>query len=181
MFNVNKFFDSFNINIKALQESERITKGALGSLSRDVLEALHTEGKTQGDVQYINRLLDVLTPVNKRAAIAFFQAFAGFLFNEKENHFTKKDKQHYEEKRILAMANLQDDKWDIWVWQKDNLAVEAKPITLEKIAQTVKQMLKKADDNGLKRMDVLAAMMQGGIEADELINLLEAMDIVDVA
>jgi hypothetical protein len=176
MFNINKFFNSFELNIRALQESERVTKSTLGFLSRDVLEALHTEGKTQGDIQYINRLLSVLTPVNRATAVLFFQAFSGHLYNEKEQCFGKKDKSLYEEKRLHAMANIANDSWNIWVWAKDHVKVEAKPLTLDKITATVKQILKKAEDNGIKKADVIKAILAGGIEADDLLAIMEAVE-----
>lgn len=174
-FNLQNFFNSFELNIRALKESERVTKSTLGFLSRDVLEALHSEGKTQGDVQYINRLLDVLTPVNRKVAVLFFQAFSGHLFNEKTQLFGKKDKLLYAEKQTIAMAHLLDSEWNIWVWAADNVKVEGKPLTLEKITQTVKQMMKKAEDNGLKHADVIKAILAGGIEADDMLAIMDAV------
>ena len=79
MFNVNQFFNSFNISIAALKESERVSKDTLRSLSREVLEALHSkEDKTYGDIQYTNKVLDVLSPMNKRTYVLFMQEFSGF-------------------------------------------------------------------------------------------------------
>jgi hypothetical protein len=175
MFNINKFFNSFELNIRALQESERVTKSTLGFLSRDVLEALHTEeSKTFGDIQYVNRLLAVLSPMNKKTFIKFIQELGGFLFNEKDGVFTKKDKVLYSEKRTIAMALLADANWNIWVYSQD-WSPEGKPYTLDKISESVKTIFKKAEKNGLKRADVIKAILAGGIEAEEMLALMDAV------
>lgn len=64
--------------IEAVFQAERITKQALGELSRDLLEIY----RDHGDITLINRLLGVnedqkfiLTPMNWRVAVKYFREF----------------------------------------------------------------------------------------------------------
>ncbi len=58
------FNAAFEAAIIVLAGAEKITKETLKDLSRTVLVAHHATE----DIGYINRLVDVLTPVNKKVA-----------------------------------------------------------------------------------------------------------------
>ena len=189
-FNANAFYNSFNITIKALQESERITKDALRSLSRECLMLVHYESNKQGDISPVNQVLNVLTPINKKAWLLFMQEFTGFHFDEKEQAFSKKDKTKdgvstvYDTKCAKACDLLDDPHFNLWTWAERELKVEKKTFKLETIGKDVKKALaaKNDEDQPLySKADILKAVLDGGITTDDLIELLQVMDVVDVA
>lgn len=184
-FDSTKFYNSFNITIKALAESERITKDALRSLSRECLMLLHYESKNQGDISPVNKIISVLSPVNKKSWIAFMQEFSGFQFDKVKMEFVKKDKQTYEEKFLVACEFLNDPSWDIWEWASEHLDIKVKPTPLESLGKAVDRCLSAKDkENNVPlytKADIIKSVMQHGITADDLIDLLQAMDVVDVA
>lgn len=185
MFNINKFFNDFEISIRALQESERITKDALRSLSRSVLEALHTEGeKTYGDIQYINRLLSVLTPMNRKTCILFFQEFTGFLFNERDQVFSKKDKRKEgnslvcQVKQDAAIEALQDPLFNVWTWAERNVKIEKKAFRIDTLSKDIKKAMDAQDDEGnalYSKADIVKAILAGGLDVADLVDIMEEM------
>ena len=91
--------------IKTLARHEKVSKALIAELSREVLTYVMIDdgtGKASEDSQVMNRLLEVLTPVNKRACYEFFQVFAGFLTDAESKTFNKKDKARFEEKQKKA-------------------------------------------------------------------------------
>ena len=77
MFDKNQFDAAYKANVEKLAASEKITKELLRSMSRDVLEAHHATG----DVAYINGIIAVLSPMNKKVCILFFKEFSGHTCN----------------------------------------------------------------------------------------------------
>lgn len=183
-FNSTAFYNGFNITIKALKESERITKDALRSLSRECLMLVHYESKNQGDISPINQVASVLTPINKKTWILFMQEFTGFHYDEKLGEFTKKDKKAYDNKSAKAIEMLDDGHFNLWSWAELNVKVEKKVFKLDTLGKDVKRALEEEDAEGnamYSKADVIKTIMENGISADDLIELLQAMDIVDVA
>lgn len=179
-FNADAFYGTFEITLKAIRESERITKDGLRFLSRQLLEQIHYESKLQGDIQPLNRLLEVLTPINKKALVLFMQEFSGFHYDEKLSLFGKKDKRIYEAKCKAACESLEDPHFNLWTWAEKHVQMEAKPFDLKKVSQFMERTLKKASEDGISKADVIKAVMAGGISVDELIQVLEDMDVVEV-
>lgn len=182
-FNATAFYNSFNITIRALQESERITKDALRSLSRECLMLVHYESNKQGDISPINQVLNVLTPVNRKTWILFMQEFTGFHFDEKQQAFTKKDKRLYEDKCNAACSMLDDPLFNLWSWADMHIKVEKKVFKLETLGKDVKRALEAQDDEGnllYSKADVIRTVLEGGLTPDDLIEMLQAMDVVDV-
>lgn len=176
MFNKVAFESSFNSRLIDLRNSEKITRAALLDLSRKVWEGFHhTE-----DVAYLNRILEVLTPVNRKVCIAFFREFSGFRFDEKEMKFIKKDKKHYEEKKASVTEWLDDPLNNIWSWSERNIEIEAKEFDASRLKKQAESLLKKAENNGFKKADVLRAMMDSGITEAELIEFVESLGFVEV-
>ena len=90
-FDRTSFDVSFSVAIDAIKQAEDTTRREVRALSRSVLQALHcTE-----NAGYLNQFLAVLSPINKRAMVLYFQAFAGFHYDTKLEQFTKKDKAAY--------------------------------------------------------------------------------------
>lgn len=163
---------------KALEElagAERITKEHLRFLSRDVLEAHHATE----DVAFINQLIPVLTPVNRKVAILYFKNFSGFQWDDEAKRFSKKNKKKYDDAHKASMDFLADPLNNIWVWAERNVEIEQKPApsVLEKVELFIKDILPKAEKAGLSQADILGAVFKAGIEAGAVIAAFDAMGL----
>lgn len=170
-FNKAKFEAAFALSVIALATSERVTKAELQVQSRAVLEAVHITG----DIGYANRLIEVLTPVNKKTAVVYFKHFAGFSFDDNLGIFTKKSKKRYDAAHKESLTFLEDPLNNIWTWAARNLVVEHKPFSLDSVTSNVKLYLQKAKDNGLTDKDVMRAIIKGGISADCIIAIMDEL------
>ena len=78
MFDKVVFEAGFVRAIRHLGKAEKITKELLRSLSRTVLEAHHATE----DVSFLNRTIEVLTPINRQVVVKYFQHYSGFHYDE---------------------------------------------------------------------------------------------------
>lgn len=168
MFNKQAFEQAFAASIILLQDSEKVTKAQLLTLSRSVLEAHHATE----DIGYTNRLINVLTPVNKKVSILYFQAFSGFLFSNEKQEFTKKNKKAYEACKADSDKFLEDPLNNIWSWAAREVDIEPKEFTIERLKKNLEATLKKATDNQFTQMDVLRTFMEAGLKMDTLLQLM---------
>jgi hypothetical protein len=175
-FDLVAFQARFNVALNDLRGAEKITRSTLMELSRSVLQVVH---ETQ-DIGYANRILEVLTPVNKKVAIAFFREFTGFKFSEKDSIFFKKDKKNYEEVKAKALEWLDDPLNNIWSWADRNIEVETKEFDAARLQKQAESLLKKAENNGFKKKDVLAAIMASGVTVDELVEFMQTLPDVEL-
>lgn len=171
-FNKETFVKAFDAAIIELAGAERVTKAVLLTLSRTVLEAHHATE----DVGYINRLITVLTPVNKKVAILFFQAFSGFKFSSEKQEFTSKDKKGYDEAHKAALVFLEDVNNNIWSWAAREVDIEPKEFDIERMKKQVTSLLKKVNDNGLSQVDMLKAMLENGLSLDSVLALMKEVE-----
>jgi hypothetical protein len=174
MFNKEAFQAAFAAALINLAGAEKVTKVVLLDLSRSVLEAHHA---TQ-DVAYMNDLLAVLTPVNKRVAIEYFKEFSGFKYSQDAGKFIHKDKKAYEGIKDKCEEFLADPLNNIWTWQARSLEIEPKEFDAERMKKQAEALLKKADKNGFKQIDVLKAMLSGGLKIETLIALMDEVKAV---
>lgn len=173
-----KFVELFNASLALLKDSESITRRELKGLSRSLLEALHgKDGLLYGDIQYINALLLVLTPVNRKVAIKFFEHFAGFHYDEGLAVFTKKSKKRGAEAQEEALLFLQDPNNNIWSWAERNIQVEAKPFTDEKLTTYIEGAIKKMAGDQVR---VLRAVFAAGITPDALIVAMQQTEALGI-
>lgn len=163
MLNIQQFNALFESAIAAISNAERVTREQLRDISRTILEAVH---QTE-DIGYVNRLLSVLTPMNRKTAVLYFRAFSGFKYSEEESKFTKKDKANYAEKVKATSAFLDDPLNNIWTWAMRNVEVEAKEFTLDKITAGVASFMKKGDKAGFNKADIISALL-AGLTVDDL-------------
>lgn len=175
MFNRETFVASFKKSLKSLTASEKTTRAELQVLSRTVLEA----SIETGDVAYINAIIAVLTPVNKKVAVKFFTEFSGFAFDD--TIATGKSKKNWDKHVVLAKEFLADPMNNIWSWADRNIEIVSKEFTLEQVTDAFKKFVKKAEKAGLTQKDVLKAAMQAGVELDTVVSLMGEMYDVDVA
>lgn len=167
-FNKAKFVKEFDVAIGKLADSEKITKAVLLDLSRSVLMAHH---ETQ-DVGYVNRLVAVLTPVNRKVAILYFKEYSGFKWNDDNQQFSVKDKKNYDERLAAALAFLEDPLNNIWSWAAREIEIEPKAFDLARLKKQLESTLKKSHDNGISQLQVIETMMEAGLTLDTLLGLM---------
>lgn len=147
---------TINTNIDKLAKAERVTKAVLATLSRDLLTYIYVD-KTE-DISPVNRLLTVLTPMNKATAILFFKNFLAWRFDDEAVVFTKKKKKQFQDKEMAANLFLANEDSDIWTWAAEHVKVEAKPVDWNKKLTT----------------DMTKAM-EAGLTFDDIIGILNAV------
>lgn len=170
MFDKNQFDAAYKANVEKLAASEKITKDLLRSMSRDVLEAHHATG----DVAYINGIIAVLSPMNRKMCILFYKEFSGHLCNE-EGVFGKKDKKRYDEAHKKSFDGLEDPHFNVFSWAERNVEVERKPFTLGKLQQQMGSLVKKANENKISHADIIRALFANGVEVNEFLKVMEHM------
>ncbi len=170
MFDKNQFDAAYKANVKKLAASEKITKDLLRSMSRDVLEAHHATG----DVAYINGIIAVLSPMNRKMCILFYKEFSGHLCNE-EGVFGKKDKKRYDEAHKKSFDGLEDPNFNVFSWADRHVEIEKKPYTLGKLQQQVATLVKKAESEKIPHAEIIRAVLASGIEIAEFMKVVEHM------
>lgn len=179
MYTRHQFTELFNAALDAVRNAESVTKRELKGMSRDLLAVLHAKGgEMEGDVQFINALLGVVTPMNRRTLVLYFQAFTGFHHDGDTGLFTKKDKKAYEEKRDAALKFLDDPHNNVWTWAERNVEVEVKPFDVNKVTTFIANALKKTKGDQLA---VLRAVFAGGITPVAIHLMMEEMALVEEA
>jgi len=171
MFDRNAFTSSFEATLATLAGAEKITKETLRDLSRNLL---HITQESQ-DIGYINRTLEVLTPMNRKTAVLFFTEFSGFLYGEENNRFFKKDKKRYDDIVAKAQEFLADPHNNIWTWAERNVELQSKPWDLGKVTKFAEQALKKAEKEGMTQVQVLEAFFAGGVTMDAVMALMDKL------
>lgn len=179
----NAIFAAF---LDSVRNAEEVTKRELGAMSITLIKGIHGIGDAAiliGELDYVNRLLPVLTPMHRKLLINYFKHFAGYNFDEALGVFTKKNKAHYmealgEARLLLAGQHPLIEKGqphNIWGWA-NHLKLDApKVFNPEKVAKFVKGQVALATGAGLSKLDVLAAVFEGGFTADDVLALTEKM------
>ena len=168
MFNREQFDQSFKERVASLAASEKVSKELLRAMSRDVLEAHHATG----DVAYINGILAVLSPMNRKVCILFYKEFSGHLCNE-EGVFGKKDKKKHDAARKESFDALEDPHFNVFSWEERNGEGVRKPFTLGKLQQQMGSLVKKANENRIPHSDIIRALFANGIEVGAFLKVVE--------
>ena len=176
-FNRESFLSNFAVSIEALCQSEAVTKRELMHLSRSCLEYTYDTG----DNGVINRLILVLTPVNRKVAIEYFKEFSGLVYDEANgNRFKGKSKKNWDKVMAEGKEFLADPHNNIWTWAERHIEVTKKEFDLEQVTQAFTTFVKKAQKVNLTQKDVLKAVLKTGIELDTILELMGEMYDVDV-
>lgn len=171
LFNKQAFERNFTEALERITKSENITKHELKIVSRTMLEAWHITG----NVHYVNRLLKVVTPVNKKALIVFAKHFGGFSYDEVLGEFTHKSKKRYESAHKLALEFLENPHNNLWTWAERHIEVAQKPFNIENVEKFIKSALNKGAGVGLSQVDILKAVFKAGIEPDCIIQVMDEL------
>lgn len=175
-FNRGSFETAFAQALDALGQAESITRRELRDISRNILTAIHcTE-----DSGFLNRLIAVLTPVNKKVMVSFLRHFSGFHYDERTELFTKKNKPTYEKSAKRAEEFLAEPHNNVWTWAERNIEVKVKPFDLAAITKQFSNILKKADENGINQKEVFKAVLAGGMSIDTMIDMLDELGFAEV-
>ena len=173
---------NINTKIDSIESAEKITKVVLSELSREILEYIcidTADGKASEDSQVANRLIGVLTPINKKIAIEFFRKILPFHVTRDEEgtfvSFGKKDKKAWEKKVDYIKEFLADPHQNIWTWADRNIELVAKPMDFAKLNQAMGQLIKKADKANLGHNNIVRALLANGVTTDDILATLKAM------
>lgn len=175
MFNQDTFKTGFDKQVKALAKAEKLTRETLRDMSRDLLSMV----QATEDITYVNRVIDVLTPMNAKTAVLFFTEFTGFTYNVEEKTFGKKNKKKYEEIVAKTLAKLEDPHFNMWTWAEKELDVAKKPFKLEDITKFAERAVKKAAEEGIDQADVLKAFFDGGFTPEALLAVMTKLALTD--
>lgn len=170
-FDRNAFEAMFSTAIDALTASEKVTKETLKDVSRSILEAVHITG----DIGFVNRLIMVLSPMNKKTAVIYFKHFTGFKYDDQAGVFVKKNKKVYDDAKQATIDFLADPHNNIWTWADRNIQLEQKPFDISKVTSYVTNALKKAKENGLTEADVIRAVFKSGVSLDAVVDCLDVL------
>lgn len=171
-----EFVKQFDKDVKAIGKAEASVKELLSMYSRSLLEALHQDkneaGELISDIRLVNGIIEVLKTTNRKVAILFFKEFSGFRYDETLNKFTTKDKVLYAKKQEAAIAFLEDPNNNIWSWADRNVEIAPKPLDTKQITANVQKWFKKAENDGIKKSDVIKAIMDAGVTIEEVADVL---------
>lgn len=164
-----------NARIATIGTGEMSLKKELGIISRELLEYIYENG----DIDAVNRLVNVLTPKNKEAAKAFFAFFLPYQWDNKALKFGSKSKNKdivakrlKEKNAFLAMPEA-----TIWTWLADKDAKEpvAKAKEYEKkIEALVKRSLEDTEEH-IPASAVIRAIIKAGVSLAEIMNAIAPM------
>lgn len=179
-----QFNATFAAFLKTIQEAEAITKRELGIMGNTLIAGVHGLGDAQvliGELDYINRLLLVVTPMHRKLLVSFFKHFGGYVFDADKGEFTKKNKSAYMDalkaaKELLAgkcPLIAKEHPQNIWGWA-EHLKVESpKVFNPDRVAKFVKDQIGLATGAGLSKLDVLGAVFEGGFTAQDVADMME--------
>ncbi len=168
-------YEALAAKIDTLGKAEKVTKQLLGELSRELLEYIIVD--ESNDIATVNRLLSVLTPMNQKTAVLFFDTFLPFILDTDTNTFGKKTKGEKKVKEFVdaSLAFLDTEDNNIWTWAALNVEIKAKPVDYaKKIEKDVYKALNN-DENPLDPSEVLKAVLAGGLDVADIVDLMAAM------
>lgn len=182
MLTLDQFNKQYNADYDALKASEKISRETLRNMSRYILETIHN---VDCDIRPVNKLLGILTPMNRKIIVEFFAEFSGFSYNAKEQVFGKKSQKTYDECKQLSLEFLENPNNNVWSWaaMQGRDKPEPKPFDAKEVAKAFSKQLKKAEKQGVQnaQVEILRSLFDEGLEVDAVISILEQMQVVDVA
>lgn len=169
--------------IEAVAAAERITKVKLAELSRDLLMYV----PETNDIEAVNRLISVLTPMNKATAILYFTHFLPWEVENVDDKFhrfsTKLKKEKALAKKMAAISEwLADEQNTIWSWADANVQLQKKKDFAGQIKKAIEKALagdEKSDTPALTMDQVVNAIFETEISLDVLMAHLDKATAID--
>jgi hypothetical protein len=175
---INNLKASILAHITAIAAAEKITRASLGEISRELIMYV----PDTKDIDLVNRLLGVLTPMNRATAVLYFKHFLPWEFEEDANKFgsmMQGDKKIA--KRLTLITDfLKDTNNNIWTWADEHVTIErVKPDLGMNITEAVNKALsgtketrtKEAAD-GISKAEALAAFLDANISIDDVLEAI---------
>lgn len=165
-------------HIEAIAAAEKITRASLAEISRELLMYV----PDTKDIDMVNRLLNVLTPMNRATAVLFFRHFLAWEWEEDANKFggmMQGDKK-ISKRATLISEFLKDTDNNIWTWAAANVEVEkVKPNLAEGVATAVHRALNgtketrgKEAAEPLSKAEVMSAFLDSFGSIDDAFNAI---------
>lgn len=178
--NAHRLHNTVYARLEAIAAAEKITRAELGHLSRELLIYVP---ETQ-DIDIVNRLIGVLTPVNKKVAILYFKHFLPWQVEEDhDGNFERFGKKLQGDKKVKNRMEaitkwLVEEENNIWTWANENIEVKQKDFKAA-VARAIKKALEgdeKTDTPALTRDEIMAAIFEGGVTIDDMLYGIEAQE-----
>lgn len=172
-------------NLERVKNAETVTRAALAELSRDLLVYV----VESADIDMVNRLIGVLTPMNKGMSLAFFEHFLPHVMEkDPQGAFVRFGKRFDKVKRVKRKLQaieefLSDPSNTIWTWAGENVEIKKKQRDLSaSLSKAVKEALEgKEESRGfeaaepLSHEQVVKAILEGGVSVESLLNVVSSM------
>lgn len=164
--------------INEIAAAEKITRAKLAILSRDLL----TYVMDTKDVDALNRLCQVLTPMNRKLAFLYFAEFLPWKVEEDEKGDPTRFGKMIEGKKKIDRINerranwLADENNNIWLWGKENTDLKKKKNFVGMIEKAIEKALKgdeETDTPALTQAEVVATVIKAGVDIDTLLEGVE--------
>ena len=169
--------------LEAIAAAEKITRVELAALSREALIYV----PDTDDIDLVNRLLGVLTPMNRRVAILFFSHFIPHeVEKDPDGNFSRfgkklKGDKKYAAKLALIKEFLADESNTIWTWSDENIELKKKDL-FGPIGKAINKALagdEKTDTPALSPIEVVNAIFGSDLTMDQMLAGIEAMRIAE--
>lgn len=184
-FNRMAFEASFDKRLKTLQAVEKVTKVELQTLANETVEMTHVSGQ----IVYMNKVMAVLSPFNKRLAKTFFLYFTGYHFDEASALFDKKSPKRYTEALARWTKFKEDPLNNIWTYSRD-VKVEHPPLTTGDVSKRISALWSASHKANISNVDMLKAMLTANqptkgkndipklaFSLGDIIDALQALDV----
>lgn len=136
--------------LATIANAEKITRTTLAEMSRDLLEYV----PDTDDIDVVNRLLGVLTPMNKQTMILYLRHFLPWeAENDKDGTFQRFGKRMKGERKVKARLDL-IKKWlkkpenNVWTWAETNVDLKKKKDLPAAVERAIHQALNGAGKKG---------------------------------
>lgn len=170
---MNNLKQSLLNRLELIANAERVTKVELAGFAREALIYV----PASNDIDLVNRLIEVLTPMNKAAAIRFFSHFLPWeQEKDAEGNHVRFGKKLKKEKMIKQREEaikefLEEEENNFWKWQP------ARPVKKKDFFSTIRKDVEKALA-GDERTDtpplpvdlIIRAVMEGGISFEQMLD-----------
>lgn len=179
-----EFVASFDLFVSELAKAEIVTKRELGAMSITLLKGIHgLDGMDYlaGEDAFVNRLLTVLSPANRKFFVSFFKHFSGYNYAEDLGTFKGKSKSKYlealaETKLLMAGKHpriAEGQPSNLWGWVHACSVDSPVVFDASKIAKFVEKQCKLAVATQHSKLDVLRAVFEGGFTARDVQDMVD--------
>jgi hypothetical protein len=168
---------TINGRITKIGNGERTFREEMSQVSRELLTYI----RENGDIDAVNRLLNVLTPKNKENARKYFINFLPYQWNRQEERFGSKSKNKdvVAKKDKMMKEFLADEANNLFTWA--GRTVQPRQAVQKDYSKEVAKVVDRAlsdDKQGIDIKTVLKSVLKTAI-ADEKMKLADIFDMVN--